>query len=89
MSRKRHRRKKVVHPHCKNFLEVLGSTEEVDRFIMFLRTYPRYALYVAYIEEDQIIMEHYTRRVAKYQGMEYVAWHKSKLGPGQSPHPVV
>lgn len=89
MPRKRHRRKKIVHPHFKNFLDLLGSTEEVDRFIVFLRTYPRYALYVAYIEEDQVIMEHYTKRMAKYQGVEYVAWQKSKLRPGQSAHPVV
>lgn len=88
MPRNRRRRKqvKIEHPHFDTFLGLLGSREDVDRFIMYLYNYPGY---VACIEEDQIIMERYTLRVGRYNGVTYIAHKKSKLGPGQSTHPVV
>ena len=69
MPRRRRRKKKVVHPHFNNFLELLGSTDEVDRFIEYLYTMPGY---VAYIEEDEIIMEKYKTRVVREGRHQYV-----------------
>jgi len=71
MARNRRKRKqvKIEHPHFDTFLGLLGSREEVDRFIMHFYKYPGY---VAYIEEDEIIMERYTQRVVKEDGFQYV-----------------
>ena len=70
MSRNRSKRKKKPQAAARpNFLDVLGSTAEVDEFIEYLSTYPGY---VAWIEEDQIIMERYEQRIIRESRHQYV-----------------
>ena len=78
---------KTVHEIKKyTFLGVLGSRGEVDNFIEYFYGYPGY---VATIEEGQIFMERYTKRVVREDRIQYVVHRKSNLGPGQPIRPVV